>query len=95
MLELQAKRPGLDRGTETVHMTFDYDQSFYGLAGDAYQRVIIDAIRGDQSLFATADEVLSSWRIIEHVLQAWAKDSKTLVFYPVGTHPHDIHTKKM
>lgn len=90
MLELQAKRPGLDKGTEAVQMDFDYDRAFYGLAGEAYERVIIDAVRGDQSLFATAAEVLSSWRIIENVLKEWADRGDDLKMYPVGTPAESI-----
>jgi glucose-6-phosphate 1-dehydrogenase len=90
-LALQAKRPGLDRGTELVKMEFDYDRTFYGLAGEAYERVIIDAVRGDQSLFATAQEVLTSWRIVENVLKHWAADGDDLRIYPVGSPASDIH----
>lgn len=90
-LSLQAKRPGLAKETDTVTMNFDYDRAFYGLTGDAYERVIIDAIRGDQSLFATAPEVLTSWRIVENVLQTWSTSAKGLVIYPVGSFAADIH----
>ena len=88
-LSLQAKRPGLDMETETVNMEFDYNRS-YGQTADAYERVIVDAIRGDQSLFSSAAEVLSSWRIVENVLQDWKKTSDTLVIYPVGSSASDI-----
>lgn len=82
-LSLQAKRPGLDKETETVDLDFDYKRS-YGPTAEAYERVIIDAIRGDQSLFASAAEVLSSWRIIENVLVAWQNNPDDLRIYPVG-----------
>lgn len=89
-LSLQAKRPGLAKETDTVKMNFDYDRAFYGLTGDAYERVIIDAIRGDQSLFATAAEVLTSWRIVENVLKQWSGSGKGLIVYPVGSFAADI-----
>lgn len=89
-LSLQAKRPGLSKETETVKMDFDYDRAFYGLTGDAYERVIIDAVRGDQSLFATAAEVLTSWRIVENVLEQWSETSNGLRIYPVGSPASDI-----
>ncbi len=89
-LSLQAKRPGLSKETETVTMNFDYDRAFYGLSGEAYERVIIDAVRGDQSLFATSAEVLTSWRIVENVLQYWSKSGRGLRIYPVGSVAHDI-----
>lgn len=88
-LSLEAKRPGLDMETENVQMEFDYNRS-YGQTADAYERVIVDAIRGDQSLFSSAAEVLSSWRIIENVLQEWTKSSEKLLIYPVGSQASDI-----
>ena len=88
-LSLQAKRPGLDMETETVQMEFDYARS-YGQTADAYERVIIDAVRGDQSLFSSAAEVLSSWRIVENVLQQWSHSDDNLAIYPVGSHANNI-----
>lgn len=88
-LSLQAKRPGLDMETETVQMEFDYT-SAYGQTADAYERVIVDAVRGDQSLFSSAAEVLSSWRIVENVLQQWKKSDNDLIVYPVGSAAPDI-----
>lgn len=84
-LDLQAKRPGLDKDMSTIEMDFDYEKAFHGQSGEAYERVIIDAVRGDQSLFASASEVLTSWRIVEHVLHGWASNGDGLVIYPVGT----------
>lgn len=89
-LSLQAKRPGLTKETETINMDFDYDRIFFGLSGEAYERVIIDAVRGDQSLFATSKEVLASWRIVENVLRRWKDHGKGLRVYPVGTHASEI-----
>lgn len=89
-LSLQAKRPGLNKDTEMVQMEFDYDRAFYGQGGDAYERVIIDAVRGDQSLFATAAEVITSWKIVENVLQTWKNSGEHLHIYSVGTHAKDI-----
>ncbi len=89
-MSLQAKRPGLDKDTETVEMEFDYEKS-YGNTTEAYERVIIDAIRADQSLFASADEVLSSWRIMENVLTSWQKNSHDLRIYPIGSPAEEIN----
>lgn len=89
-LSLQAKRPGLAKETESVKMEFDYERAFFGQTGDAYERVIIDAVRGDQSLFATAAEVLTSWRIVEDVLQTWSKSGEGMRIYGVGSPAKDI-----
>lgn len=89
-LLLQAKQPGITNQTETVEMEFDYERSFQQASGEAYERVIIDALRGDQSLFASSQEVLASWRIVEHVLSEWQKPNSTMVRYEAGAFPDDL-----
>jgi glucose-6-phosphate 1-dehydrogenase len=86
-LTLEAKTPGLSNDTETVEMAFDYASSFTGGAAEAYERVIVDAIRGDQSLFLSSEEVIVCWQIVENVLEAWQASDDTLAFYESGTHP--------
>ena len=89
-LTLQAKRPGLSSETETVNMNFDYHETFGDRQAEAYQRVIIDAVRGDQSLFLSSQEVLASWRIVEHVMRQWQTDGSSLHIYPNGSSPKDL-----
>lgn len=82
VMSLRAKKPSLRDDTEMVQMAFNYHQSFSDeVQPDAYERVLIDAIRGDKTLFTTDEEVLSSWRIIETVLRAWEADGKSLESY--------------
>lgn len=83
VLSLLAKKPGLTNQTERVQMEFCYNRSFAGASGqsDAYERVLLDALRGDKTLFATSDEVLASWRIIEAVVRRWTKDGDGLQLY--------------
>lgn len=88
-LLLQAKQPGLHNDTDVVEMDFDYDKSFGGSI-DAYERVIVDAIRGDQALFASAPEVMASWRIVEHVLQDWTNNTHDIQIYDTGTPAADL-----
>jgi len=88
-LLLQAKQPGLQDETEQVDMDFDYSKSFGGTS-EAYERVIIDAVRGEQALFASSAEVLSSWRIVENVLEAWENSDNGLRMYEIGTSAHEI-----
>lgn len=87
VLGLRAKKPGFHQTTEHVQMEFCYSRSFAGVQAtpDAYERVLVDALRGDKTLFASSDEVLTSWRIIEHVLDEWAKDAGSLHIYPQNT----------
>lgn len=84
-LRLQIKRPGLQNYTDSADMNFDYAHSFNERPAEAYERVIVDAIRGDQTLFASAAEVVRSWEIIENILKVWSKDDKGLVTYAPGS----------
>ncbi len=89
-IDLTAKRPGFEDKTETVQMDFSYQNAFVEPGHpDAYERVIVDAVKGDHSLFATSEEVLASWRIIQPVLDVWEGSSKDLISYAVGSDgPH-------
>lgn len=89
-LSLQAKRPGMTNVTETVAMEFDYARSFAGGTAEAYERVILDAVRGDQSLFASGAEVMASWRIVQNVLSAWTNTADGLRIYESGESPEKL-----
>jgi glucose-6-phosphate 1-dehydrogenase len=85
-LDLLTKKPGFDDELQTVAMDFSYAQNFeHHEHPNAYERVLMDAMRGDHTLFATSQEVLASWRIIQPVLDQWAKGSDDLVTYEPGT----------
>ncbi len=85
-LKLLAKKPGLENHLQIVDMNFDYKESFDGAAPpDAYQRVLVDTMRGDQSLFATGDEVLACWNVLQPVVNAWSQDKSNLQIYPTGS----------
>jgi glucose-6-phosphate 1-dehydrogenase len=91
-VDLIAKRPGFDDKTETVHMDFSYQNTFAEPGHpDAYERVIVDAVKGDHSLFATSEEVLATWRILQPVLDAWEKGSQDLLSYEIGSEGPPIH----
>lgn len=85
-IDLQAKKPGLDNQTEQVEMAFSYAESF-GIKSqpNAYERVLMDGIRGDQTLFATSDEVIASWEVVENVVQEWSKNADGLIVYEPGS----------
>ena len=82
---LKAKKPGFNDELQNVNMDFCYETSFAGEQPDAYERVLVDAMAGDRSLFATSDEVLRCWEIIEPVLNAWQKDGHSLQQYAKGS----------
>lgn len=85
-IELRVKKPGYEHRLQTAAMDFSYHQAFddHGHP-DAYERVLVDAVRGDRTLFATSEEVRLSWRILQPVLDAWSQSSDDLQFYAVGS----------
>jgi glucose-6-phosphate 1-dehydrogenase len=87
-IDLAAKKPGFNSDAERVEMKFNYHHAFgEGIHPDAYERVLMDGIRGDQTLFATSDEVLASWRIVDAVVHEWAKGGDGLDLYDPGLAP--------
>lgn len=78
-IELFTKKPGYDREFETHHlnMTFPEDVRL----PDAYEQVIVDAIRSHKSLFTSSSEVLRSWEVLKPIQDAWSADSRPLVQY--------------
>jgi glucose-6-phosphate 1-dehydrogenase len=52
-------------------MEFKYGTSFLGDSPEAYERLLLDALRGDATLFTRADEVEAEWRIVQPILDAW------------------------
>ncbi|HSX02241.1 MAG TPA: glucose-6-phosphate dehydrogenase [Candidatus Saccharimonadia bacterium] len=85
-LDLWAKRPGYDHRLERVPLEFAYSRHFDSLP-EAYERVLVDAMRSRRSLFASSEEVLASWRILAPVQRAWGMSDKDLILYPLGSEP--------
>lgn len=84
-LELLAKKPGFDTELQPVAMNFSYQQNFKGHDHpDAYERVLVDAVRGDRTLFATSEEVMQAWRVVQPVLDAWSRSASGLEEYAGG-----------
>jgi glucose-6-phosphate 1-dehydrogenase len=85
-LEIGSKTPGPQLQVHPVEMKFAYGSSFNAPIRDAYERLILDAIRGDASLFARDDEVEAAWGIITPILEAW-RDLSCPLFpnYPAGS----------
>lgn len=85
-IEVGCKVPGPEMSVKPVRMNFLYGAEFDAPIRDAYERLILDAIRGDASLFARNDEVEEAWRIITPIMEAW-RDLTCPIFpnYPAGT----------
>jgi glucose-6-phosphate 1-dehydrogenase len=71
-LQLGAKIPGSRMRIRSVNMEFLYGTSFMSQSPEAYERLIVDAMRGDPTLFTRNDEVEAQWRICDPILRAWA-----------------------
>lgn len=82
-IELFTKKPGYDRQFETRHLSFNFPEDTK--LPDAYEQVIVDAIRSHKSLFTSSDEVLKSWEILKSVQDAWNMSSDPLKIYPSGS----------
>ena len=82
------EHPGLNRALESVKMDFSYNQNTD--SRDAYERVLVDALRNDHLLFATRQEVMTSWRLLQPVLNAWENNASDLVIYPNGSRGPDM-----
>ncbi|HEY0945481.1 MAG TPA: glucose-6-phosphate dehydrogenase [Opitutaceae bacterium] len=71
-LILNGKIPGLETRTQPVKMNFRYSTTFGSNTPEAYERLVLDAMIGDGTLFIRGDEAETSWRLYTPVLEAWA-----------------------
>jgi len=69
---LNGKVPGLETRTQPVKMNFRYSTTFGSNTPEAYERLVLDAMIGDGTLFIRGDEAETSWRLYTPVLEAWA-----------------------
>jgi glucose-6-phosphate 1-dehydrogenase len=86
---LWSKQPGYERELKQLPLDFSYRHHFAGLP-EAYERVFVDAMRADRTLFTTSDEVLASWRILKPVQDRWNMTDRDLKFYKPGSTPEKI-----
>ncbi|TWT50287.1 Glucose-6-phosphate 1-dehydrogenase [Rubripirellula amarantea] len=70
-LHFETKVPDSEMKTRTSTLDFNFQKSIGGSMPDAYQRLLLDAIQGDASLFARSDEVELAWGIVDPILAAW------------------------
>ena len=84
-LAIGAKVPGQGMGIRTVQMDFMYGGAFRMELPDAYERLILDAMLGDQTLFTRSDEVEEQWAIVDAIVAAWVRDRPAFPNYAAGT----------
>jgi glucose-6-phosphate 1-dehydrogenase len=84
-LEIGAKVPGQGMAIRTVHMDFLYGGSFRTGLPEAYERLILDAILGDATLFTRTDEVEEQWSLVDTIVAGWSRDHPAFPNYAAGT----------
>ena len=86
-LRFETKQPGAGMRTRSVDMEFHYAEDFGAAAlPEAYERLLLDAMQGDASLFAREDEIELAWGLIDPVLAGWREPEATpLAEYEPGT----------
>lgn len=83
------KQPGFGKSLEKQTLSFKYAESpVVAVLPDAYEQVLVDAVRGDQTLFASTTEVLNAWEFVTPILDDWG--GVPLISYEDGSDPDDI-----
>jgi glucose-6-phosphate 1-dehydrogenase len=84
-LAIGAKVPGQGMTIRTVHMDFLYGGAFRTGLPEAYERLILDAMLGDATLFTRIDEVEEQWSLVDAIVAVWARDRPAFPNYAAGT----------
>lgn len=82
-LGMRAKAVGLDNEIEPIPLSFTYQKE--RALPEAYERILLDCLRGDQLLFTRTDEVLAEWHIISHIVSAWQVEKPRFPNYAPGS----------
>jgi len=85
-LHFNGKVPGMSLGVRPVRMHFSYDSEFGAYTPEAYERLLLEAIAGDATLFIRRDEVETAWQIVDSIRAGWqGKPLTNREFYAAGT----------
>ncbi len=90
-LTMLVKKPGFDKLTRESNLNLNYkEEKIDVIHPDAYERVLIDAIKGDHSLFSTSQEILASWRVLDNIVKNWQENGNDIISYKKGSQGPDI-----
>lgn len=84
-LSFSTKRPGMSYQIHPVNMDFGYEETFHSVLPEAYERLLLDVLRGDSTLFMRSDELEEAWRFVTPVLDHWERDKIVPEPYRAGT----------
>ncbi len=95
-LSIQAKQPGSKLCMGKLTLNFSYADVFGGNIPDAYERLLLDCMLGDQTLFIRSDVIAAAWKLLTPILEAWKKSDEkqlecpcALQTYPAGSEGPD------
>jgi glucose-6-phosphate 1-dehydrogenase len=84
-LRFNGKVPGMDVSVRPVRMNFSYNAEYGAYTPEAYERLLLDALVGDTTLFIRRDEVEAAWTIVDSIRSEWTKPLTNREFYAAGT----------
>jgi len=84
-LSFGVKQPGPAMVMQPAELDFDYRERFHQESAPAYERLLLDALNGDPTLFLRADEIEASWRWTDQLLTGWERENTPLQEYPAGS----------
>lgn len=84
-LQLNSKPPGMKLAVTDVGLKFSYDSTFGDYRPDAYERLLLDALHGDSSLFLSNSEIEESWKFIDPIINSWNHFRQPLFEYQAGS----------
>jgi glucose-6-phosphate 1-dehydrogenase len=85
-LKLNTKTPGMDMKMANVNLRFSYETEFGSYRPDAYERLLLDALKGNSALFLSNSEIEEAWKFIDPIIEVWKKeDSQPVHTYEAGS----------
>jgi len=84
-LRFFSKRPGSGMNLRPVNMDFNYGTSFGERSPSAYETLLLDALKGDTTLYTRQDMVEASWAVVQPILDVWSHDGFSVPSYASGT----------
>ena len=90
LLKFGMKVPGAGFEVKNVNMDFHYSDLQQTYVPSAYERLLLDAMLGDATLYARGDAVESAWEFVQPILDYWKEDASPLYGYPAGTWGPDV-----